>query len=224
MASNKPVIHGEDHRPPLWNGPQDIGGPDPLRWLTRTADPEIPSIFVGQTFSGSTVVSEGTSFHVAFNGTATIYTNDPVGAYVFGTVTSPHTGDYYSVDWSSNSNKVNITAAGMYLVSRTFQINALNSGSLIVGQNFIQVSIDNSLGGALTIPFTQSDLSPLATTNIVGVVYAGVGFNGTPAVGSFGVVSVTSTAFQELYVSHQGLQGSATNWNAEISVSRLGNI
>lgn len=38
MASNKPVIHGADHRPPGWNGPDDLGGADPLGFLAGTID------------------------------------------------------------------------------------------------------------------------------------------------------------------------------------------
>lgn len=223
MASDKPVLHGADHRPPGWNGPDDPGARDPLRWLARVRDPKLPTIVVAQNYTAALAVE--TSHHVAFDGDMAAATNDG-GFTLDGTPpTDPFTGDYFSFDFGSNANKVYITAAGIYLVSRTFQINDVDDGTMVSGQNFIQMDIENTEAGTVFMPLDSAQLSSLGVSKIVGVTYAGIGFNSSKNVAARALVMSDGSPIygQELFVSHHGLEGDATNWDATITIARLGN-
>lgn len=195
-------------------------GSDPLPLI----DLNKATIVVAQNFTADDVVV-ATPKTVAFTvGGCAIATNDG-GFSLNGTPpTSPFAGTYYSVNFGSDSHHVNIDAAGLYLVSRNWQINVMNSGTLAANQNFIQMAINNTLAGTVVMPFFSAQLSTLGVSKVLGVVISGTGFNSDKNVSDLGLVySDGSTSYgQQLIVQHDGLEGNATNWDATITITRLG--
>lgn len=122
----KPPLHGRDHRPIHFNGPDDPGGADP--WCDWN------DVALGTSGWGSgrfisvsaTVpnLASGDLYQVDFSGGA-VKTNDAnTTGSLIDTVSSPFTGNNFSVNWSSDPYRVRITTEGVYLVYYFFTIHS----------------------------------------------------------------------------------------------------
>lgn len=95
MASKKPVIHGRDHRPIGWNGPDDRGGADPLPFLASLAV-NLPYAFAGG--ETRTDVADSTR-------TAVLMTTG---------VVSDNGGDFFDVTNVATTGVISVLEQGLY--------------------------------------------------------------------------------------------------------------
>lgn len=112
----KPIIHGPDHRPVGFNGPDDPGGADPIPWVAATASANLPWATVKKSMS-ITSGTTGTSVDMDTSGTATGDT-DGSGVLTLG-------------DAGGGTHGILINEAGSYLIFLSAQ--AQTTGSPAAG-------------------------------------------------------------------------------------------
>jgi len=127
-APEKPPLHGRDHRPIHFLGPDDPGGADP--WCDW--DVIAPKVgwgygrFISVDTGDLGAISDDTLKPIDFTGKS-IVTNDVSLDDTINTVSSPFAGEHFSVDWSDDEFHLNITTEGLYLIRRYFTAAAYSS-------------------------------------------------------------------------------------------------